>query len=122
MVVALSRRESALRYPWLDHLIAPENDVFSSAASLWEISIKTRLGKLDPRIALERIGDFLETAGIHILDINRHHAVAFVEPEPATRDPFDRMLLAQCQIESLRLVTNDGALVDHPLAWRPNVS
>jgi PIN domain nuclease of toxin-antitoxin system len=46
----------------------------------------------------------------------RSHALASVEPEPATRDPFDRMLVAQCQIEGLRLLTIDRALVSHPLA------
>ncbi len=48
--------------------------------------------------------------------INEHHAIAEVLPEPATRDPFDRLLLAQCLVEGLRLVTVDRALVGHPLA------
>ncbi|MGF1549428.1 MAG: hypothetical protein ACFBQW_02680 [Sphingomonadaceae bacterium] len=36
-----------------------------------------------------------------------------------TRDPFDRLLLAICQVERLRLLTTDQRLADHPLAWRP---
>ena len=45
---------------------------------------------------------------------------ATVEPEPLTRDPFDRLLLAQCQIEGLRLVTIDRALVSHAMAAKTN--
>ena len=44
--------------------------------------------------------------------------LADAEPEPQTRDPFDRLLLGQCQVENLRLVTLDRALAAHPLAWR----
>jgi PIN domain nuclease of toxin-antitoxin system len=53
--------------------------------------------------------------GIQIVAINEHHALTTVEPEPKTRDPFDKMLLAQCQVEDLRLVTIDRALVSHRL-------
>ena len=45
-----------------------------------------------------------------------HHVLAAVEPEALTRDPFDRILLAQCQVAGLRLVTIDRALVSHPMA------
>ena len=67
---------------------------------------------------LEPRAGYFETIGLAILPINRGHAVAWVEPEPATRDPFDRMLLAQCKVEGLQLVTLDRALIGHPLAWR----
>lgn len=72
----------------LDRLLA-EDDVaaFASTASLWEIAIKTRLGKLDPGMPLDALADYLESLHLTILDIDREHAVAMVEPEPATRDP-----------------------------------
>ncbi|HEV7255118.1 MAG TPA: type II toxin-antitoxin system VapC family toxin [Mesorhizobium sp.] len=87
-----------------------------SVTTLWEITIKTRLGKLDPRMPVGDLAAYLESVSFATLDITRHHAVAFVEPEPATRDPFDRMLLAQCKVEGLKLVTVDRALFAHPLA------
>ncbi|MGD0317197.1 MAG: type II toxin-antitoxin system VapC family toxin [Xanthobacteraceae bacterium] len=89
----------------------PDNEHHLSAASLWEIAIKSRLGKLRLRPSLNALPELLESLGIAIVSINEHHALAAVEPEPKTRDPFDRMLLAQCQIEGLRLVTTDRALV-----------
>ena len=90
----------------------------ASAVSLWEIAIKARLGKLDPGVPPAELPSLLATLGRPVLPVTAHHAVAVVWPEPPTRDPFDRMLLAQCAVENLRLVTVDRALVDHPLAWR----
>jgi PIN domain nuclease of toxin-antitoxin system len=96
----------------------PDGEHFLSAASLWEIAIKSRLGKLKLGTRLEALPELLDTLGVEIVAINEHHALAAVEPEPLTRDPFDRMLLAQCQVEGLRLVTMDRALVSHPLTAR----
>jgi PIN domain nuclease of toxin-antitoxin system len=94
----------------------PDNEHHLSAASLWEIAIKSRLGKLKLTPRLGSLPELLDGLGIQIVAINEHHALATVEPEPATRDPFDRMLLAQCQVEGLRLVTVDCALASHPMA------
>ena len=96
----------------------PETSAFASVASLWEIAIKTRLGKLDPGLPLESLPLFYEAIGIAILPIKAAHALACIEPVPPTRDPFDRMLLAQCLVEACRLATLDHALRDHPLAAR----
>jgi PIN domain nuclease of toxin-antitoxin system len=87
-----------------------------SVASLWEIAIKFRLGKL----ALEvQLPELVENLGLVLLAIEASHVLAAVDPEPATRDPFDRLLLAQCAVENLHLVTIDRHLTAHPLAWRP---
>ena len=51
-----------------------------------------------------------------LITINAEHVTASVDPEPATRDPFDRLLLAQCLVEGMQLLTNDRALRVHPLA------
>jgi PIN domain nuclease of toxin-antitoxin system len=96
----------------------PDNEHHLSAASLWEIAIKSRLGKLKLTPRLSSLPELLDGLGIQIVAINEHHALATVEPEPATRDPFDRMLLAQCQVEGLRLVTVDRALASHPMVAR----
>ena len=89
-----------------------------SAASLWEIAIKCRLGKLRLSISLGALPELLDGLGVKTVAIDQRHALASVDPEPKTRDPFDRMLLAQCQIEGFRLLTIDRALVSHPLAAR----
>ncbi len=94
----------------------PDNEHHLSAASLWEIAIKWRLGKLRLTPELSALPELLDDLGIQIVSINEHHALAVVDPEPITRDPFDRMLLAQCQIENLRLVSLDRSLLKHHLA------
>ncbi len=90
-----------------------------SAASLWEIAIKCRLGMLRLVPELDALPRILQRLGIRIVPIDERHALVAVDPEPATRDPFDWMLLARCQIEGLKLVTVDRALVSHRLAARP---
>jgi PIN domain nuclease of toxin-antitoxin system len=89
-----------------------------SAASLWEIAIKCRLGKLRLSISLGALPELLDGLGVKTVVIDERHALASVDPEPKTRDPFDRMLLAQCQVEGFRLLTIDRALVSHPLTVR----
>jgi len=88
------------------HSIAdPEALVFVSAASIWEAAVKSHLGRLDVEAAdlVAEIGanDFEE------LPISASHAQRAGSLPPHHRDPFDRMLVAQAQSESLRLVSRD---------------
>lgn len=97
-------------------LNTPEHDLYLSVASLWEISIKVRLGKLPLRSPLDDLPAVAARASISLIVINERHALLQALPEPPTRDPFDRLLLAQCAIEGMQLVTIDRALADHPLS------
>ena len=99
-------------------LAAPTNEYVVSVASLWEIAIKWRLGKLKLTTAPAALPELLSGLGLQLLAINAAHALAELDPMPPTRDPFDRLLLAQCQIEGLNFVTLDRALAGHPLALR----
>jgi PIN domain nuclease of toxin-antitoxin system len=98
-------------------LAAPESTLCVSVASLWEIATKTRLGKLRLNIATHLLPELIEAMRIDLMPILASHVLANAEPEPPTRDPFDRLLLAQCAVEGFRLVTIDGALIAHPLAY-----
>jgi PIN domain nuclease of toxin-antitoxin system len=93
--------------------------LFISVASLWELAIKVRQGKLTLPFDLPALDERLRRLGCTVLSVDAAHAVAEVTPWPLTKDPFDRLLLAVCSVEGLRLVTRDRLLVDHPLAWRP---
>ena len=95
-----------------------ENALWTSIASLWEIAIKWRLGKLPLAVSPQCLPEVLADLGLSMLEITVRHVLADVGPEPETHDPFDRLLLAQCGVEDLRLLTVDRALVGHPLAWR----
>lgn len=81
--------------------------VVVSAAVIWEVAIKRRLGKLKaPADLLAR----LEQAGVDLLPINAHHADHVGTLPMHHRDPFDRLLIAQAQAEGLALATADGNL------------
>ncbi|KQT86476.1 hypothetical protein ASG60_15395 [Methylobacterium sp. Leaf469] len=119
ILLALSLgRLHQVSYPFAECLRQPESFAFASVASLWGIAIKTGLGKLDPGIPFESLPLFYEALGIARLPVSAAHALACIDPVPPTRDPFDRMLLAQCHVESCRLATVYHALRDHPLAAR----
>jgi PIN domain nuclease of toxin-antitoxin system len=119
VALSLLRRAFAQQYPDIArHLADPSTAGFVSVASLWEAAIKTRLGKLDPGMPLEDIATYLDTVGLSILPIEARHVIVSADPETHTRDPFDRLLLAQCHVENLRLVTVDRALLEHPLALK----
>ena len=89
-----------------------------SVASIWEIAIKVRQAKLALPLAVPGIEERLTDLGWSVLPIGASHVTVEVSPWPETHDPFDRLLLAVCEVEDLRLVTRDRKLVDHPLAWR----
>lgn len=88
-------------------LIAGE-DVFVSAASIWEISIKTALGKLSADPA--EVVAALAPAKFSELAVTTAHAARVAQLPPLHRDPFDRLLVAQALTEPMRLLTNDRAL------------
>jgi len=89
-----------------------------SVASLWEVAIKSRIGKLPLAIPVIEWPEFLSRIEVPLLKIAYHHVLVEIAPEPQTRDPFDRLLLGVCAAEDMRLVTVDRALASHPLAWQ----
>jgi PIN domain nuclease of toxin-antitoxin system len=88
--------------------LAEAEAVYVSAASLWEIAIKVRLGKLEGDPA--QLADAIEASGFRELPVTARHAAAVAGLPMHHADPFDRLLLAQAFMEPLRLVTADGAL------------
>jgi PIN domain nuclease of toxin-antitoxin system len=85
-----------------------ESELFLSAASGWEIAIKMRLGRLEVREDPEQfIFDQLALNDIAVLPISMNHALRTAALPDHHRDPFDRMLVAQSQIEQLPIVTAD---------------
>lgn len=87
-----------------DEIRDPRNRVVVSAASAWEISIKTALGKLRFDGDLTAV---LKAVGFDPLAIDVEHALAAGALPPVHRDPFDRMLVAQARAEGLTVVTRD---------------
>ena len=85
----------------------PDAEVIVSAVVVWEVAIKRRLGKLQaPADFLER----LERAGVDLLPIAPRHADRVGTLPMHHRDPFDRLLIAQAEIEGLAIVSADTKL------------
>jgi len=114
----VNERTADLPKPLQGVLSDPEAEFYVSVASFWEIAIKSRLGKIKLSGDLVRLPEIVASGGLELIPINEHHVLATVQPEPITRDPFDRLLLAQCSVEDFRLMTVDRALVAHSLALR----
>ena len=92
----------------------PDNALYFSAASLWEITIKNSLGRTDFRVEPRVLRRGLLDNGYTELAITSQHAVS-VDALPDThRDPFDRLLLAQALSEGITLVTGDARLATYP--------
>ena len=93
----------------LDH----EPDVYISPVTIWEVAIKQSIGKLDkPADLPERIRD----SGFRHLDITAQHGINAGRLPLIHRDPLDRMLVAQAQVEHLTLVTRDSEIPKYDVA------
>ena len=102
-----------LSRPAIDVIDDVANEVHVSAASAWEISTKMRLGKLRFTGSLV---DRLEKLDVRPLAITVDHGWAAGTPPPVRRDPFDRILVPQAQLEELVVVTGDPVFAQYGVA------
>ena len=91
----------------------PENELLFSAASLWEITIKTTLGRDDFRVEPRILRRGLLDNGYVELPITSEHAVSVDTLPPLHKDPFDRLLVAQALVEGITLLTADAHLAQY---------
>ena len=92
----------------------PQNELLFSAASLWEIAIKSSLNRPDFSVDARRLRRGLIDNGYRELLISSEHAIAINTLPPIHKDPFDRLLLAQAIIEGILLLTDDATVARHP--------
>ncbi len=93
----------------------PDNQVYASAASIWEIAIKVSLGKI--RVDPAEFVTALRDGGFQELPVTSRHAAGIAALPHHHRDPFDRLLVAQALCEPMRLLTEDRGLT----AYGPSV-
>lgn len=91
----------------LRNRIDTELDVYVSAASVWELSIKQAAGKIK---LPDNLREWIERGGLSELQISMAHADLAGRLPAIHRDPFDRMLVAQALVERLTLVTRNGLI------------
>ena len=91
-----------------------QHELLFSAASIWEVAIKAGLGRsdfaVDPRVLRRGLLD----NGYRELPVSSVHAAAVLDLPPLHRDPFDRLLVVQAQIEGVPLITADAQVARYP--------
>jgi PIN domain nuclease of toxin-antitoxin system len=91
-------------------LIDPRNTILFSAASIWEVAIKSTLGRPDFRVDVARLLEAAADTGFIELPVTSAHAARVTTLPDLHKDPFDRLLIAQALAESALLLTNDAPL------------
>ena len=99
----------------LEALTHQSNEILVSAASAGEIATKNRIGKLGLHEIEARFDELLRADGFGHLPMTARHALRAGAYEQAHRDPFDRMLAAQAELEGLQLVSCDRAMAPFPV-------
>ena len=92
----------------------PLNELLFSAASFWEIAIKSGLGREDFRVEPRVLRRGLLDNGYTELPVTSQHAVSLDSLPPIHKDPFDRLLVAQAVSEGITLITGDALLARYP--------
>jgi PIN domain nuclease of toxin-antitoxin system len=96
----------------------PRNEPMFSSASLWEIAIKSGLGRDDFQVNARLLRRGLLDNGYGELPISSEHAVAIDGLPPIHKDPFDRLLVAQSMVEGITLLTSDPLVAQYPAPVR----
>jgi PIN domain nuclease of toxin-antitoxin system len=91
-----------------------QSELLFSAASIWEVVIKAALGRNDFEVDARLLRRGLLDNEWHELPITSQHAIAVDHLPPLHRDPFDRILLAQAEVEGLILLTSDPIVAQYP--------
>ena len=85
----------------------PDNELVFSAANIWEVAIKSSLGRADFQFDARVLRRNLLDNGYLELSIDSEHAAAVGDLPPIHRDPLDRILIAQSAVEGIALLTHD---------------
>lgn len=93
-----------------------ENILLLSVASVWEMQIKLQFGRLKLNLPLsELVAEQQQTNKIIILDVKLEHILALEKLPPHHKDPFDRLLIAQAEIEQAVLISKDQIFKEYPV-------
>jgi PIN domain nuclease of toxin-antitoxin system len=105
-----------LSQPATNLLTDPNNTLFSSLVSIWEMQIKLQIGKLTLNVSLsELIATQQKTNDVRILPIELVHILALDRLPNPHRDPFDRLLIAQAVVTQMPIVSVDTVFDSYPV-------
>ena len=97
-----------------DVILDPAAELYFSAASVWEMAIKISIGKLKLPISLRSmIERQVEINGLQEIPVTSEHSLAVEHLEILHREPFDRILICQAQIEGMTIITSDQSILSY---------
>ena len=96
-------------------ILKDENQRFISIASLWEIVIKTSIGKLELNQSVNDIKTVLDINNISLLGINFNHLTILLTLPQYHKDPFDRLIISQAIAENLTIISADKHFSSYPV-------
>ena len=99
-----------------DTILNPDNAIYISIATVWEIAVKISIGKLNFRDGLNGFIKAIDDEGFSLLDITTEHIKTVKALPFIHRDPFDRMLVAQAIVEEMPIMTADSYMVKYDIA------
>jgi PIN domain nuclease of toxin-antitoxin system len=94
-------------------MLDPDNELWFSVASLWEVAIKRGLNRSDFQVDPRQLRRGLVENDYRELTIRSEHVTGLDLLPPHHKDPFDRLLVMQARVEGIALLTNDEALADY---------
>ena len=96
--------------PARDYILAADNEIYLSVASVWEIAIKHALGRERMPLSAAEAASYFNQAGYLSLPVTQEHAIQVAALPDIHTDPFDRIMVAQAICEPLHLLTHDQTL------------
>jgi PIN domain nuclease of toxin-antitoxin system len=95
---------------------SPENEIYVSIASVWEIAIKTSIGKVTLDCGIDNFIKNINDNGFSLLAISPEHIKKSMELPFIHRDPFDRLIIAQAVVEGMNIITADENIVKYDVS------
>jgi len=95
----------------------PKNNLYISSVSLWEIAIKTNLGKLDVDFTINELFDEIKNSNVNILQIKNEYLQRLSVLPFIHKDPFDRLLITTANAEKITILSADENIRKYDVSW-----
>ncbi|RRB04918.1 type II toxin-antitoxin system VapC family toxin [Larkinella rosea] len=113
----LNGNKKDLSIPARTEIENSENSSFVSVVSLWEMAIKMKLGTLTFKPGYDNLLTLIDQNGFELLPITFQRTQTLLTLEMHHRDPFDRLLIAQCIVEGMTFISKDSNISKYPVRW-----
>ncbi|MCL1884707.1 MAG: type II toxin-antitoxin system VapC family toxin [Defluviitaleaceae bacterium] len=100
-----------------ERLKIPDNSIYLSSVSLWEIAIKSSLGKLELKSPFNNLLSDLSSTNIVILQVENEYLEKLTTLPLIHKDPFDRLLISTALVEDLTIITTDENIQKYDVSW-----